>query len=43
MPRYNDYIIQSKKNFVNIMELHEIKRSYLPIIIVELHKITGRI
>ena len=43
IPLYNGYIIQSNENFVNIVELHEIIILCLPIIIVEFHKIIGRI
>ena len=42
---YHDckHIIPLNKNFVNIVEFHEIIILYFPIIIVELHKNIGRI
>ena len=43
IPRFSKHIIHPSKSFVNIVELHEIKFLYLPIIIVEFHKIIGRI
>ena len=36
--KIDEYIIHSGKRFVNIVEYHERKRSYLPIIIVEFRK-----
>ncbi len=36
-------IIHPDKFFVNIVELHEIRILFLPIIIVEVHKFIGRV